>query len=51
MWGPENLFSLNITNGHIYECFMKSLTKAEIMCITPLGKKVDYRLTVTRARL
>ena len=34
--GPENLFTLNLLNNHEFECFMRSLTKAELMCISPL---------------
>ena len=35
-WGPENFVSLNLWNEHEFACFMKSLTRAEIMVISPL---------------
>ena len=34
--GPENLFSLNIVNDHQFELFVSRLTRAEVMCISPL---------------
>ena len=35
-WSAENLFTLNLLNEHDFETYMKSLTKAELMCISPL---------------
>ena len=35
-WGAENLFTLNLFNEEEYACFMRSLTKAELMVISPL---------------
>ena len=35
-WSAENLFSLNLFNEEHYACFMRSLTKAELMVISPL---------------
>ena len=35
-WGPENLFSLNINNENEFKTFMMSLSRIEIMCISPL---------------
>lgn len=34
--GPENLFSLNLVNDHQFEFFVSRLTRAEVMCISPL---------------
>ena len=35
-WGAEDLFTLNLFNEEEYACFMRSLTKAELMVISPL---------------
>ena len=35
-WSAENLFSLNLFNEEHYASFMRSLTKAELMVISPL---------------
>ena len=35
-WSTENLFSLNLFNEEHYACFMRSLTKAELMGISLL---------------
>ena len=35
-WGTENLFTLNLFDEEEYACFMRSLTKEELMVISPL---------------
>ena len=35
-WGAEHLFTLNLFSEEEYACFMRSLTKAELMVISPL---------------
>jgi len=36
VWGPENLFTVDLFNDDNYACFMRSLTLAERLVITPL---------------
>ena len=36
LWGPENLFTLDLFDDESYACFMRSLTLAERLVITPL---------------
>ena len=35
IWGPENLFTLDLFSDESYACFMRSLTTAENLVITP----------------
>ncbi len=40
-WGPENLFTLNLLNNNDFESYMRTMTKAELMCISPLLLNIE----------
>ena len=49
VWGPENLFTLDLFDDDNYACFMRSLTVAERLVITPLHILINvYRCRSTQ---